>query len=199
MLSSAILLLAGTAAAAVAPRADCRTTKVQSGDSCGTLAARCGISGNDFTQYNSFTPNLCSTLVPGQIVCCSSGSLPDTRPKPNPDGTCASYELQSGDYCALIAGNSGISVSDLERFNEGKSWGWKGCSYLLVGQRVCLSDGKPPLPAPNPNAICGPTVPGTEYPQNGQSFKDLNPCDAPEDCCSQWGQCGSTEEHCAPF
>lgn len=67
------------------PRADCTTTNVIAGDGCAALATRCGISGADFTKYN---PNstLCSTLAPGQRVCCSAGTLPDIRPKPGADG-----------------------------------------------------------------------------------------------------------------
>ena len=67
------------------PRADCTTTTVIAGDGCAALAARCGISGADFTKYNS-DPKLCSGLVPGQRVCCSAGSLPDITPKPGADG-----------------------------------------------------------------------------------------------------------------
>ncbi|KXJ91872.1 hypothetical protein Micbo1qcDRAFT_203917 [Microdochium bolleyi] len=184
----------------VARAAECRTTKVQSGDSCGTLAARCGVSGADFTGFNSATPNLCSTLLPGQSVCCSSGTLPQpARPQPGADGVCATYDVKAGDYCARIAdvaASGAISVADIERFNKDKTWLWKGCNYLLVGQRICLSDGKAPLPAAEESAICGPTVPGTEYPKNGQALKDLNPCPDSQ-CCSQWGQCGTTEEHCS--
>jgi hypothetical protein len=36
-------------------RADCKTVKVVSEDSCGTLASKCGIRGTDFTKYNSGT------------------------------------------------------------------------------------------------------------------------------------------------
>ena len=72
-------------------RAECRTIKVISGDGCGSLAERCGISPADFTKYNSYDKDLCSTLKVGQIVCCSAGTLPDIRPKPKPDGECFSY------------------------------------------------------------------------------------------------------------
>ena len=71
-------------------RGDCSTVQVKSGDSCASLATECGISGADFTKYNS-DPSLCSKLTPGQHVCCSPGSLPDFAPKPQADGTCATH------------------------------------------------------------------------------------------------------------
>jgi hypothetical protein len=82
------------------PRADCSIIRVVAGDSCASLATKCGISGYDFTQYNNYDANLCSTLVPGQAVCCSSGTLPDIRPQPKPNGECATYitKVSPGTY-----------------------------------------------------------------------------------------------------
>lgn len=66
-------------------RGECRAVRVHSGDSCGSLADQCGISGADFTKYNS-DASLCASLIEGQHVCCSSGDLPDFRPKADGDG-----------------------------------------------------------------------------------------------------------------
>jgi chitinase len=101
-------------------RADCTTIQVASGDGCGSLvglpfvpslnraailtfhqASKCGISGNDFTTYNP-APNFCSGLKVDQHVCCSSGTLPDFTPKPNPDGSCATYLVTAGGMYPLI-------------------------------------------------------------------------------------------------
>jgi chitinase len=87
---------AHTNARSLTARADCRTIQVVSGDSCGALATKCGISASDFTKFNPAS-NLCSTLAIGQYVCCSSGTLPDLTPKPNADGSCATYTVQSGE------------------------------------------------------------------------------------------------------
>lgn len=57
-------------------RALCRDIQVVSGDSCASLASRCGISGFNFEKFNPKT-NLCSTLKPKQYVCCTEGDLPD--------------------------------------------------------------------------------------------------------------------------
>jgi LysM repeat protein len=43
------------------PRADCRTITVVSGDSCGALATKCGITAAQFTTFNP-SSTLCSTL-----------------------------------------------------------------------------------------------------------------------------------------
>jgi hypothetical protein len=127
-------------------RADCRVIQVVPGDSCGSLASRCGISGNDFVKYNSYNNQLCSTLKVKQWVCCSSGSLPDMRPKHNPDGTCSAYRVQKDDGCWAIADTFGITQANIEQYNK-QTWGWTGCSSLMQGQVICLSNGGPPMPA----------------------------------------------------
>ncbi|KAF2688552.1 carbohydrate-binding module family 50 protein [Lentithecium fluviatile CBS 122367] len=101
-------------------RAECSYIKVVSGDGCGTLASKCGISGADLTKYNP-DPKLCSTLAPGQPVCCSSGSLPDLKPKPNADGTCATYRVMTDDTCDVLAASNGIKTEDIDKWNEGQT------------------------------------------------------------------------------
>ncbi|KAI2464120.1 glycoside hydrolase superfamily [Annulohypoxylon bovei var. microspora] len=177
-------------------RGDCTTETVVSGDGCASLAERCGISGADFTKYNP-DPNLCSTLQIGQRVCCSSGTLPDIRPQPEPNGTCASYTVQKDDTCSSIAAANGLNASEVEDFNIVKTWGFDSCANLGLGVRICLSDGDAPLPAPQKGAICGPTVPGTEQPPTGTNISNLNPCPL-NACCNIWGQCGITGEFCVP-
>ncbi|KAM3553987.1 hypothetical protein MY1884_006378 [Beauveria asiatica] len=69
----------------------------------------------------------------GMQVCCSEGGLPDRSKKPDKDGYCASYYVQPDDNCAKIATANGITISDLETFNEGRhgTWGWAGCGANL--------------------------------------------------------------------
>ncbi|RFU75486.1 glycoside hydrolase family 18 [Trichoderma arundinaceum] len=174
----------------------CRITTVASGDSCGSLVKKCGISGADLAKYNP-SKTLCSSLRPGQMVCCSKGSLPDITPKPHPDGTCATYTIKSGDDCSRIAASNGLKTSQLEKFNDKTTWGWSGCKSLAVGTSICLSKGTPPLPAPVSNAVCGPLVPGTKKPSAGQKLENLNPCPL-NSCCNIWGQCGTTPDYCTP-
>lgn len=178
----------------LARRFDCTTQTVVSGDTCASLASRCGLSGVAFTKYNS-VENLRSTLVPGQRVCCSIGLLPDIRPKANPDGTCATHLVVSGDTCSYLAASNGITVGDIEEFNKGTTWGWYGCDRLLASMYICLSTGDPPLPFPISNTQCGPTKPETQKPGPGVKLKDLNPCPL-NACCNVWGQCGITSDFC---
>ncbi|KAI1115627.1 killer toxin subunits alpha/beta [Nemania sp. NC0429] len=175
-------------------RANCRTIKVESGNGCGELAKRCGISAADFTKYNPGS-TLCSTLKVGQAVCCSSGSLPDIRPKPSPDGTCATHVVASGEYCDLIAGSNGLTLKDLDTFNNKTTWGWSGCGNLQVGLKICLSKGNPPLPNSVADAECGPTKPGTKLPTGSYNISTLNPCPL-NVCCNIWGHCGTTADFC---
>ena len=177
-------------------RSDCKTATVVSGDSCGALASKCGISGSDFTKYNP-NPNLCSTLAVGQRVCCSAGTLPDLSPKPNSDGSCASYTVKSGDTCSAIATANSLTPKNLSDLNDKITWGWFGCDKLLAGLTICLSKGTQPMPAAIPNAICGPQVPNTKPPSpiTAGKLKDLNPCPL-NSCCNIWGQCGITPEYC---
>lgn len=175
------------------PHAICRTVQVEAGDSCASLALKCGISGAEFTKINS-GPNFCSTLKPRQRVCCTSGELPDLRPKPNPDGSCHAYQIQKDDNCANLAVENGLTIEDIERFNK-KTWGWNGCKLLWVGTVMCLSSGTPPFPAPISNAVCGPQKPGTKPPTDGTDISTLNPCPL-RACCNIWGQCGTTKDFC---
>ena len=201
----AILLFASTAYAShsngghsadLFTRATCRTIKVVSGDSCASLAKRCAITAANFTKYN---PNskLCSTLVPGQQVCCSAGTLPNNAPKPNADGSCSTYAVKSGDTCAEIAATHSLTTTQVNNFNT-KTWGtsisplvtlikhvrrltclclaWNGCDELTITQKICLSTGTPPMPAPIPGAVCGPQKPGTVKPAAGVALSSLNPC-----------------------
>lgn len=167
------------------PRGDCTTTQVVAGDTCASLATKCGISGATFTQYNP-SSTFCSTLQPFQHVCCSAGTLPNFAPKPNADGSCASYDVKTDDSCAAIAAVHSLTVNQLISFNS-QTWGWNGCTNLWVGVRICLSSGTPPMPAPATGVVCGPQVPGTPVPPAGTNLSTLNPCPL-NACCDVWGQ-----------
>lgn len=168
---------------ALAPRANCTTIQVEAGDSCPSLAQRCGITPAQFTQYNP-SSKVCNTA--GGHVCCSAGSLPSYAPPPQSDGTCATYTTQMGDDCSTIAATYSLTQDDLNNFNK-NTWGWSGCSPLGTGITICLSKGNPPMPAPISNAICGPQVPGTTAPPSGTNISTLNPC-LLNACCDVWGQ-----------
>jgi LysM repeat protein len=123
----------------------CTTRQVVSGDSCGSLASKCGISAADFMKVNTKT-NLCSNLAEGQVVCCSNSKMPDLKPKPDSNGNCATYTTKKDDSCSKIASSRDLSVSDLEGYNK-KTWGWNGCKRLFPDFKMCVSTGSPPMPA----------------------------------------------------
>lgn len=181
------------------PDGTCVTKKVESGDGCGSLASKCGLKPADFTELHSDDKDFCSTLAVGQAVCCTRGKLPDLRPKPGADGSCATYTVKKDDGCSTIAVAHGLTQDDIEDFNK-KTWGWNGCgSPLWVDSVICLSTGTSPFPASVDNAQCGPTVPGTKMPEGSTSddWAELNPCPL-NVCCNIWGQCGFTDDFCVP-
>ncbi|KAK6207708.1 glycosyl hydrolase [Colletotrichum tabaci] len=173
------------------PDGTCQTKKVEEGDSCASLATKCGISGTDFTKFNT-EQGLCSSLQPGQHVCCGRGNLPDFTPKPGADGSCHVYAVQRDDSCAVIAAINSLTVAKLEEFNK-QTWGWNGCKLLWIGTNICLGTGSPPMPTPVENAMCDPTVPGTQKPTGNTNLADFNPCPL-KACCNIWCQCGTTED-----
>ncbi|KAI8160931.1 putative glycosyl hydrolase, family 18 [Colletotrichum sp. SAR 10_70] len=137
--------------AALHARANCKTTKVNAGDGCWAVAQRCGISEADLTKYNTRT-NFCNTLIAGETVCCSSGTLPDNTPPPNPDGTCQTKRVESQDTCTALASKCGISPADFMKFNSKTGL----CASLQPGQHVCCGRGNLPdlRPKPNPDGSC---------------------------------------------
>lgn len=109
----------------------CRTVKVDDGDICDTLIAKCGggMTTELFNKYNP-DPNRC-TLLPGQFRCCTSGSMPDLRHKMNADGSCYAYQIQENDFCSKIAVANGLTVQELKDFNK-DTWGAFYLSFLLT-------------------------------------------------------------------
>lgn len=177
-------------------RGECRTVQVKLGTGCPELAKMCGISGPDFTKYNP-GKMFCNNLMPGQHVCCSAGTLPDYKPKPNKDGSCATVKVEKGLDCSSIGASYGLTKKEIEGFNEKKVWGWNGCDggRLLAGAVICVSKGDPPMPAVDPKAVCGPQKSGTKKPKDMSKIAELNPCPL-NACCDVWGQCGTTDEFC---
>jgi hypothetical protein len=155
---------------------DCTTIQVASGDSCGTLAVKYGISGFDLETYNNaIHPSLFATLFPGERICCTAGSLPDLSPKQNADGSCDSYLVVANDNCFTLAATHSLTIDEIELYNT-MTWGWRGCNNLQTGVNMCLSKGNPPMPAPVLTAQCGPQKVGTVPPSGNQTLAELNPC-----------------------
>jgi chitinase len=113
---------------------------------------------------------------------------------PRPDGSCVSYIIKTGDTCSSMAKAEGIKQSDLYKYNE-NTYGWGGCNGLYPGMRICVGPGTPRLPAPNKDAECGPTKPGTV--EDDGKVEDLSPCPI-KACCNIWGKCGVDKDYCVP-
>ena len=117
-------------------------------------------------------------------------------PNPDPDGTCATHLIMDMDTCDNLAKQYGVTVTDIENWNKGKTWAWTECKDMLVGYNMCVSDGSAPMPPPQQGTECGPLVPGTQKPSDKSvSLADLNPCPL-KACCSNWGFCGVFPAHC---
>lgn len=106
----------------------CSYVTVASGDSCASLASKCGITAAELTDYNP-SSSLCSTLTPGEVICCSDGLKPDLSSQPPSDGLCYSYTVVSGDNCALLASKYYIIMDEIEDYDT-QTWGWMGCRNL---------------------------------------------------------------------
>lgn len=180
------------------PDGSCKEVTLTAGMDCDKTAAACGVSLPELHNFNNKTQfELCSNLKAGQRVCCSPGFLSSKidHPSPEDDRDCTSYVVRKGDTCSTLATSFGLGSWELlEDFNV-DTWGWRGCEGLETGISICVNAGRPPLPASDPNAECGPLVPGTTRPDDGTPLRDLNPC--PKSlCCSRWGYCGKTADHC---
>ena len=135
----------------LAPRAECRSIKVEAGDGCWALADRCKITQANLVKFNP-RKDFCNTLVIGEPVCCTTGTLPETIPPGNSDGTCKTRNVVSGDSCGSLASKCGLSSNDFMKVNTKTNL----CSSLAVGQPVCCTRGTLPdvRPKPKPNGYC---------------------------------------------
>ncbi|GAM43051.1 hypothetical protein TCE0_044f17555 [Talaromyces pinophilus] len=162
----------------------CTAIQVASGDSYASVATGCGIAAAEFTDYNP----------PSTLWSTEEHERRSSAPSPYANGTCYTYYVNMGDDCSDIAAAHGITIEDIDSFNN-QTWGWLGCNDLDAGMNICLSTGTPPFPAPLNGTVCGPQVPGTTEPTNGTAWESLNPCPL-NACCDIWGQCGITPDFC---
>ncbi|PWY73000.1 glycoside hydrolase [Aspergillus heteromorphus CBS 117.55] len=64
------------------------------------------------------------------------------------DDTCTTVQVVSGDSCATLATECGITADELTTYNPSSTL----CSTLTVGEYVCCSEGTLPDNAPSPDA-----------------------------------------------
>ncbi|KAI0138872.1 hypothetical protein GGR57DRAFT_496245 [Xylariaceae sp. FL1272] len=144
---------------------ECHRVMSAHGDSVESLASTCRITTDELRRYNQVGEDWAPSAYDWRAT------------EPRPDGTCASYIAQAND----------ITEDDIYTFNK-DTWGWGGCNAVFPGYRICVGPGTPRLPAPQANAICGPSKPGTVA-IDGVKIEDLSPCPI-KACCNFWGNCG---------
>ena len=153
---------------------------VQPGDGCAAIASTHGISLSDFYEWNPAVGSDCVGLWANVYVCVGiiGGSPPPTStvsstttttpgngittPTPTQPGMvddCDTFHfVESGQGCALIAGQYGISLSDFYTWNPTVG---ENCGGLWANVYVCVSviGGSPPEPTPTQpgNGITTPT------------------------------------------
>lgn len=55
------------------------------------------------------------------------------NPVKNADGMCVTHLMADGDNCASLAKQFGLTVNDLEIFNQNKTWLWSKCKAMQKG------------------------------------------------------------------
>jgi hypothetical protein len=149
----------------------CSSYIVREGDTCTSVAAKCGITIDLLTTYNRGVE--CAKNV-GKPMCCSTGETP--VPPRDVEGVGYSYTIRGEDTCERIAKAYSITVANIENWNK-DGYGWYGCGDLQIGGNICLSEkGIRPMPVSIPGAVCGPGVPGTARPIEWKKLSSLNPC-----------------------
>ncbi|KAF2004067.1 carbohydrate-binding module family 50 protein [Amniculicola lignicola CBS 123094] len=123
--------------------------KVVSGDQCGTIASKNGISLSQFYGWNPAVGTSCTALQADVYVCVSI--IGHTPPTPTPTngittpspiqtgmvGNCdAFHKVISGDQCGLIATKYGISLSQFYAWNAAVG---TTCAGLQADTWVCVS------------------------------------------------------------
>ncbi|KAF9033999.1 hypothetical protein BDZ89DRAFT_947610, partial [Hymenopellis radicata] len=125
---------------------DCQPVyQVQSGDGCWDIANSHGITSDQLLANN---PNIGSdcNIQPGEMLCvaaptattttsrCPSIGLQRFNRHQYPATSCtATYSVQSGDNCDLIASKNSISNYQLTTLNPSMD-----CSLLQIGQSLCI-------------------------------------------------------------
>ncbi|KAF7304030.1 hypothetical protein MIND_00634300 [Mycena indigotica] len=92
---------------------------VVSGDSCGAIESKTGISDAALHTLNPWIDSNCANIQIGQSVCIKNSAVgPPTNLEPGSWNNCTSYyNVQSGDNCNLIESKFNISFSDVLRWN----------------------------------------------------------------------------------
>ncbi len=159
LLSAIALGSLATGSAAMASSGCGSSYVVQSGDTLGIIANRCGTTISALRQAN---PNLGSWIYAGQTIWMPGGT------QDNGNGY-ATYIVQRGDTLRSIADRFGTSASYLAQLNSIYNY-----NLIYVGQRLSVPSGNAvPGPTPYPNPQPGPVSAGTYIVQWGDTLRKI--------------------------
>ncbi|KAJ6450361.1 hypothetical protein C8R45DRAFT_849030, partial [Mycena sanguinolenta] len=99
-----------------------RSYTVVSGDTCGAIESRTGVSDSQLHALNPSINSGCTNLQIGQVLCLSSGGGSP------PSGCTTTYTVVSGDTCAAIESRTGVSDSQLHALNPSIN---SGCTSMF--------------------------------------------------------------------
>lgn len=124
-----------------------RFHKVESGDTCGAIASKSGVTVAQLAQWNTgIGGTACTGIWLGYFVCTGvEGSTPtepplaDPTPQPVQDGmvdNCQKFHfVESGQTCDGIARQYGVSLGDFLRWNPAAG---NDCRGLWAETYVCV-------------------------------------------------------------
>lgn len=126
---------------------------VGKGDNCASISSEAGITLAQFNSWNTGVGSGCSSLWLGYYVCVGViGGSPTTKatsvttpgngvqtptpPQAGMVGNCNEfYKVGSGDTCAAIAKEEGVTIANIEKWNPGVG---SACKSLWLGYYICV-------------------------------------------------------------
>ncbi|KAL4879072.1 hypothetical protein BJY04DRAFT_220438 [Aspergillus karnatakaensis] len=185
--------------------------KIASGDQCGTIASRYGITIDQFKSWNSDINNDCTNLwidyyvcvhVPGASVTTTQPPTPEptadpSKPEPQMPGiedNCDGFhKIASGDQCGTIASRYGITLDQFRAWNSDIN---SDCTNLWLDYYVCVhvpgvSTTITQAPAPQPTT---PNAPTPQFPGIVTYCKSFHLVKAGEGCWFIYTNAGITFE-----
>ncbi|KAJ7064105.1 hypothetical protein C8F01DRAFT_1275311 [Mycena amicta] len=101
-----------------------QTYTVASGDTCGAIESKTGVSDATLHSLNTWINAACSNIQIGQALCIKNTNIVATGPPANLNAgswsnctTYCKYNVQSGDNCNIIESKFTIGFSDILRWN----------------------------------------------------------------------------------
>ena len=122
---------------------------VVSGDSCGTIETKYGITDALFHSMNPELTSTCTNLILGDAYCIGTSNATSTGTGGPPSNlasgslsNCTTYNtVVSGQSCATIVTEFTITLSDFFRWNPEVN---TGCTNIILGSAYCVAGGGNP-------------------------------------------------------